>query len=386
VLLADLNSGIILDANHHGSAVLGWSVAELTGKNLTEIGDKDTPLDASLFEDLAQARTVYFDADLCAADGSRRPYNIAARCVADAPDDVLLVGRELGAIAHSRSELAKLMKLADLTDDVFLVCDREGYITYANAAGRRVHQAEVPLGRHMTEFLAADDDGYRELLEAYRRDDGRAEARVTCVRADGSTFVLGVRTIYDRVSELWYTVERDITTELGTERELRRLADEMRHQATTDALTGVANRYALNGCLTEAIEARRPFALLLLDMDDFKSVNDTLGHAAGDEFLRGVAGRMQRSVRLVDMVARLGGDEFVTFLPEVDRQGAADIARRMINAVGENCTVAGQQLTRSCSVGVAVWEAGDGVNDVLRKADRAAYRAKHEGRSRFVVN
>lgn len=386
VVLADLRTGEILDANHHGAAVLGWTIDELTGMNVTELGTKDEPLQAALFEDLAEGKTVYFDAALLAADGSRRPYNIAARCVVDRPNDVLLVARELGAIAHSRSELAKLMMLADLTDDVFLVCDREGYITYANAACRSVHQAEVPVGRHMTEFLAADDEGYRQLLEAYRRDDGRAEARVSCVAADGSHFVLGVRTIYDRESELWYTVERDITTELTTERELRRLADDMRHQATTDALTGVANRYALNACLREAIEQQRPFALLLLDMDDFKSVNDTLGHAAGDEFLRGVASRMQQSVRLVDMVARLGGDEFVTFLPDVDREVASDIAQRMIEAVGEQFTVAGKALTRSCSVGVAVWEAGEDVNAVLRKADRCAYRAKHEGRSRFVVN
>ena len=121
-------------------------------------------------------------------------------------------------------------------------------------------------------------------------------------------------------------------------------------------------------------------------MDDFKSVNDTLGHQAGDVFLQAVATRMQGTVRLLDLVARLGGDEFVTFLPGVGSDGAAEIARRMIDAVGKEFTVAETQLTRSCSVGVAIWEPGDSVNDVLRKADRAAYRAMHEGRSRFVVD
>jgi PAS domain-containing protein len=257
VVLADFGTGEILDVGRHGVAVLGWTVDDLVGTNIAEFGQRDE-LHPELFEDLANGRTVYFDAGLAGADGSRRPYNVAARCPENRPNDVLLVARELGALAHSRSELAKLMMLADLTDDVFLVCDREGYITYANAACRDVHQADVPLGRHMTEFLAADDSGYRQLLEAYKRPDGRAEARVTCVAANGSTFVLGVRTVYDHSSELWYTVERDITSELAREKELRRLADDMRHQATTDALTGVANRYALNACLEEAIERDEP--------------------------------------------------------------------------------------------------------------------------------
>jgi diguanylate cyclase (GGDEF)-like protein len=90
-------------------------------------------------------------------------------------------------------------------------------------------------------------------------------------------------------------------------------------------------------------------------------------------------------VKLTDVVARLGGDEFVVYLPDIDSEAAAGVASRMIDAVGQHYSINGNSLTRSCSIGVAVWEPGDDVSAILRKADRAAYRAKHEGRSRFIV-
>jgi len=94
---------------------------------------------------------------------------------------------------------------------------------------------------------------------------------------------------------------------------------------------------------------------------------------------------MQRAVKLTDVVARLGGDEFVVYLPNVDCHAASRVAERMIEIVSEPYSIDGELLTRSCSIGVAVWKEGDDMSDILRKADRAAYRAKHEGRSRFIV-
>lgn len=380
VLLVDIDTGFILDVNEHGAARLGWAISQLIGRKIGDLGHLgDDDIYPVLIEKLLAGEAVHFDQGVLSADGSRHPYNFSGRCPDGDFESALLIGREMGALAHSDSKLANLLMLADLTDDVFIVCDREGYITYANAACRRVHDVVVPTGKHMTEFLAANDEGYQELLKAYDRPDGRAEARVGCIGADGSTFYLGVRTVYDRATKLWYTVERDITTELEKERELTEMA-------TTDALTGVANRYALNSRLEGAIAEGAPFAVLMLDMDDFKSVNDTLGHAAGDEFLCCVAKRLKHVLKPGDLVSRIGGDEFVVFLDRANAMGAAKVAERMIAAVSRPYSIGEHSVVRSCSVGGTVYRAGETVDELLRKADRAVYGAKHAGRNRYVID
>ena len=114
-------------------------------------------------------------------------------------------------------------------------------------------------------------------------------------------------------------------------------------------------------------------------------MNDTLGHGAGDEFLRCLARRVRGAVRPFDLTARLGGDEFVVYLPGLDRIDAADVAAKIIESVSQPVKLEGHELVRSCSIGVTTSEVGDDVSAILRKADRAAYRAKNDGRNRFAV-
>lgn len=376
----------IIDVNAQGARELGWSAEAMIGKLIVDYGDPtDRELNPALVERALRGETVRFDRRVRSADGEWRTYNFAARVVDDEPGRFMIVGRDMAALAHSDSRLADLLKLADLTDDLFVVTDRDGYITYVNEAVHRVHGNGRIVGRHLTEFVHEDDTGFLSVLDAVHAEDKRAEARVLARREDGSPLMLGLRTIYDEETRRWFTVERDISETIAQEQRMQELATDLRRRATTDVLTGVANRAALNEILDHAVDKGAPFALLLLDMDDFKSVNDTLGHAAGDEFLKCVAQRLQRAVKLTDVVARLGGDEFVVYLPDVDSDDASGVAARMIEAVGQHYSINGHSLTRSCSIGVAVWEQGDDVSAILRKADRAAYRAKHEGRSRFIV-
>ncbi len=376
----------IIDVNAQGARELGWSAEDMIGKLIVEFGDpSDRELNPVLVEQALRGETARFDRRVRNADGEWRTYNFAARTIDNEPGRFLLVGRDMGALAHSESRLADLLKLADLTDDLFVVSDRDGYVTYVNEAVHRLHGDGKIVGRHLTEFVHDDDRGFFTLLDAVHDKDKRAEARVLAKCQDGSPLMLGVKTIYDDETKRWFTVERDISETIAQERRMQELTTDLRRRATTDTLTGVANRAALNEILDQSVADGTPFALLLLDMDDFKSVNDTLGHAAGDEFLRCVAQRLQRAVKLTDVVARLGGDEFVVYLPDVDCKDASSVAARMIDAVGQHYSINGHSLTRSCSIGVAVWEEGDDVSAILRKADRAAYRAKHEGRSRFIV-
>jgi two-component system cell cycle response regulator len=159
--------------------------------------------------------------------------------------------------------------------------------------------------------------------------------------------------------------------------------------AQTDPLTGLVNRRALTVRLvTEMERVRRynaPLAMLLLDVDHFKVVNDTYGHLAGDDVLIGVASQLQRSVRSVDLVARYGGEEFVIVLPETGKQGAIAFADRIRDKIASHrFKMANSQTVRiTASIGVATYPAPglESVDDFFRAADHALYRAKGSGRN-----
>jgi two-component system cell cycle response regulator len=159
--------------------------------------------------------------------------------------------------------------------------------------------------------------------------------------------------------------------------------------AQTDPLTQLVNRRALTIRLaTEMERVRRynaPLAMLLIDLDHFKLVNDTYGHLAGDDVLAGVASLLQRAVRTVDLVARYGGEEFVIVLPETGRQGAVAFAERLRDRLAlHRFTIAGNQEIRvTASIGVSTYPAAglDSVEDFFRAADSALYRAKSSGRN-----
>ncbi|WP_204005778.1 GGDEF domain-containing protein [Virgisporangium aurantiacum] len=168
------------------------------------------------------------------------------------------------------------------------------------------------------------------------------------------------------------------------------LREQLREQAYTDALTGLANRARFGEVLAAAVldtrRTGRPAALLLLDLDGFKPVNDRLGHAAGDRLLQVVAHRLRAVVPAGSTVARLGGDEFVVLLtPEVGADRAGVIAGRVVDAIGAPTDLTGVPVTVGCSVGLA-FTAPDGTGEaVLADADRAMYRAKAAGRNRVEV-
>ena len=157
--------------------------------------------------------------------------------------------------------------------------------------------------------------------------------------------------------------------------------------ATHDTLTGLLNRAALMVTLARAIarHARSdlPLGLLFVDLDRFKQVNDTLGHAAGDAVLIEIARRILATVRETDTVARIGGDEFVVVCEDLDsNERALEIADRIVRSVEERVLIGDREAFVGASIGVAFAQAGESPSDLMRDADAAVYRAKREGRSR----
>ncbi|MDR2839419.1 MAG: EAL domain-containing protein [Azonexus sp.] len=164
---------------------------------------------------------------------------------------------------------------------------------------------------------------------------------------------------------------------------------QMRHITRHDTLTGLPNRAALAACLAELLpkaqERGQPMALLLLDLDRFKMVNDTLGHQVGDQMLCEIATRISRLLRETDYVARIGGDEFVIILPDITLPAdAAAVANKIIAALAASIRVEHHELHTSPSIGISIFP-GDGVagDTLLMHADAAMYHAKASGRNTF---
>jgi diguanylate cyclase (GGDEF)-like protein len=197
-------------------------------------------------------------------------------------------------------------------------------------------------------------------------------------------FIMGLLVIAGAVGGMLYGAYRRVQVR---EREAQRRVEYMAHY---DSVTGLPNRVLLADRLAqEMARARRAsesFAVLLFDLDGFKAVNDTWGHAAGDLVLVQVGERVRRCVRASDTVGRLGGDEFLAILPQTSLEGAVGVAEKLREALREPYTLEGAQCSLTVSVGVSLFpDHGDDPEALQRAADAALYRAKREGKNRTLV-
>jgi diguanylate cyclase (GGDEF)-like protein/PAS domain S-box-containing protein len=181
----------------------------------------------------------------------------------------------------------------------------------------------------------------------------------------------------------------DITARKKTEEDLKRAIESSYHQATHDALTGLPNRASFDDRLHEATEyARRDghlVALHLLDLDRFKSINDTLGHHIGDLLLKEVAARIKSHIRTTDVAARVGGDEFVVIQTHLSEPAAAGVlAAKLVEEIGRPYTLEGQQVRAGTSIGIVLFpNDADNPVELMKHADLAMYEAKHRGRLNY---
>lgn len=265
----------------------------------------------------------------------------------------------------------------------------EGRIIECNEACARMFGFQTP-----AEMIAAtsldlyDDPADRANLVALLRDEGSLlnhEMRMR--RADGSLlWVLENVTLVPGDQGRPDVLEGTIID--VTERKLAQ--EQIEFQAYHDVLTGLPNRQLfrdrISVALAHARRMERSAAVMFLDLDQFKNINDTLGHSIGDRLLQAAAARLKNCVRAEDTVARMGGDEFTILLPDLgDRAGAIKVAEKVLEAIRYPMSIDGVDLEISTSIGIAMFpEDGLDAEDLLKSADAAMYRAKDAGRNRFT--
>lgn len=306
-------------------------------------------------------------------------------------------GRPIGRVFSYRditqqlaqeSQLQLAAKVFDASPDAIFITDGQLSVLAANPACTRLCGAprQTLLGRRWSELVHDPaDPGAIDRLRATVDECGSVEAELHYLRADGSSgpcHVSMVRLQGDAGDTLHYIAfVKDLTDKLAAKRRIEELA-------YTDALTALPNRLVFAERVDFAIAmARREqgrFAVMFIDLDRFKQINDSLGHLYGDRVLVDVAERIKRCVREVDTVARYGGDEFVVLLHQADARGAEATARRILEALSLPVQLDELSFTVTGSVGIAMYpDDGATANDLIKNADAAMYRVKERGRASF---
>jgi diguanylate cyclase (GGDEF)-like protein/PAS domain S-box-containing protein len=289
-------------------------------------------------------------------------------------------------MVERRSE-RRLRLMLQYASDVICILDHDLTIVHVTPAVEPIVGMPAPelLGMNWLEVVAeVDRDAARDLVSlAQGGRPARGEVRLNTEEGLTRHVDAVVTEVIDEDLMGFVVTCHDIT-------DRHELEQQLTHQAFHDALTGLANRALFRDRLGHAMARARGaggYGVLFIDLDDFKTVNDSLGHAAGDELLREMTTRLRTCLREGDTAARLGGDEFAILLEDVEGDDhCTDIARRLVDAMAEPFHIGGTEVTTGASIGIAVGNAGSASpEDLMRNADLALYDAKNAGKNRFAV-
>jgi diguanylate cyclase (GGDEF)-like protein/PAS domain S-box-containing protein len=384
--IREVNSAFERLVGHARTDLVGAPVIDRLGTPATR-----TRLDAALGAVIEGGERETGLSLVCVLRGGERELQLRLRALAAGPDAVEAVLIEVhrldekapAAVSNGEGWLAAVMK--NVADGIVLL-DADGIITWLSHAAESIfdYPRDAAIGGPIDLLLPPGEEFGPGLLERLRQAPPRQPLELTVRRRSGDLTPIEVEVSFaeQRERRMIVLVVRDLTGRQQTEETLRSLAYH-------DSLTGLPNRLLFDDRLTQAIErarrARQLLTVMLIDLDRFTLINDSLGLGTGDQIIKGVAERLVGALRRSDTVARLGGDEFmVLLLGTSGAEAAARVAQKLIEVLRPPLQVEGHELTTSASIGIALFpHDGDDPDTLLKNAANALSRAKEQGRNHY---
>ncbi len=287
--------------------------------------------------------------------------------------------------------LEQRAKAFDYLFDAVVVTDLEGIITDWNKGSETLYgySKEEAIGQHVNMLHVPEDTEHiTSSVISVVKEAGKWSGEVRMLHKDGRIGWIESMCvpIFDENEQMVGAlgINRDIT-------DRKQESEHLHYLAHYDQLTEIPNRYLLidriGHLISQSERNKSSFALLYIDLDKFKAINDTKGHAFGDQVLKEVALRLKETIRKSDTVARIGGDEFVLLLESTSsKKKISAIADNLIKILNNTFDINGEEFEISCSIGVAIYpEQGNSTDALLAAADTAMYKAKRKGRSSYEI-
>jgi diguanylate cyclase (GGDEF)-like protein/PAS domain S-box-containing protein len=377
--------GRVTSMNLAGERISGYRRDEIVGRHIHDVlapEHRDRAGEAMQKKLRGDASSTFYEVEMRARDGRRIPLELSTRLIyADGrPVGVQGIGRDVTDRKESEARYRLLFErnLAGVYRSTI-----DGRILDCNDACARLFGYES-----RDEFLGANanalyfNDAERErIVQILREQRQISNMELRLRRRDGAT-VWVLENVTLREGDIMEGTIIDVT-------ERKRAQEQVEYQAYHDSLTGLPNRLLFRDRITVALahakRSARLTAVMFLDLDQFKLVNDTLGHTVGDRLLQAIGARLGTCVRAEDTVARMGGDEFTILLGDLsERRGAALVAQKVLEAVRHPISIDEHELYVTTSIGIAVYpDEGIDAESLLKNADRAMYRAKELGRDNY---
>ena len=386
-----LSEGLFVDVNHGFERITGFKRDEVLGKTSAELNiwcnleDRQRLMDTLARDGVCENLEV----DFIMKNGSIIR-GLMSAVIVQVKDEVciLSITRDITERKHLERQLHKLSLAVEQTPNSIFITDLAANIEYANATFTTVTgygQDEV-LGKNprMLQSGKTPRKNYVDMWAHLTRGESWRGEFIN-KRKDGSLYtelaqISPVKDINGVVTN-YLSIKTDITEYKEAEARIEQLAH-------YDLLTGLPNRVMLAErfklVLSQAQRNNEQMALMFLDLDRFKNINDTLGHALGDQLLKEVTRRLKHALRDEDTVSRLGGDEFVVILPDCDADGATNVVSKLIEVISQPCLLEHHELIITPSIGIAIYpHDGQDFDTLSKMADTAMYRAKQAGRNGF---
>ncbi|MBK1679732.1 EAL and GGDEF domain-containing protein [Rhodocyclus tenuis] len=328
---------------------------------------------------------------LCRSDGSLVPVYSSHALIVNSRDEpeMFCLDVDMGKLRQAESELRLAARVFESSAEGIIITDCERLVLAANDAFSRItgFARDEILGK-TPDFLASGLQSKDYVADIWREAvrTGHWQGEISNRRRSGEVFPgwLAITAVHDDAGQPTHFIA--ILADLS---ERKAIEARLQHLTHHDPLTNLPNRLLLRDRVEQALafasRERRRLALLLLDLDHFKEINDSLGHAIGDRLLIAIAARLGSCVRDTDTISRQGGDEFLIALSSVkDSAAVASIAANILQAMEAPFTIDDQTLACSFSIGIAVWpEDGEDFDTLLLKTDTAMYKAKESGRNAY---